>query len=85
MTQEVPWEAEKQAAAFLVLAGQVTSVYKEGFHTSKIRCKWAQSEADCCGKPCDSLSTPNLHIGIWKLSTSSPKGLTEGSICMSYF
>ncbi|KAI5194324.1 calcium-independent phospholipase A2-gamma isoform X1 [Manis pentadactyla] len=56
---------------------------QRGFHTSKIRRKWAQTEVYSCSKPCHSPSSHGLHIGILKLSTSAPKGLTKVSIRMS--
>lgn len=56
---------------------------QRGFHTSKIRCKWTKSEAHSCSKHCYSSSNNGLHIGILKLSTSAPKGLTKVSIRMS--
>ncbi|XP_054420149.1 calcium-independent phospholipase A2-gamma isoform X2 [Pteronotus mesoamericanus] len=56
---------------------------QRGFHTSKIRCKWIRSEAYSCSKHCYSPSNNGLHIGILKLSTSAPKGLTKVSIRMS--
>ncbi|KAL2777546.1 calcium-independent phospholipase A2-gamma isoform 2 [Daubentonia madagascariensis] len=56
---------------------------QRGFHTSKIRCKWTKSEAHSCSKHCYSPSNHGLHIGILKLSTSAPKGLTKVSIRMS--
>ncbi|XP_014448171.1 calcium-independent phospholipase A2-gamma isoform X2 [Tupaia chinensis] len=56
---------------------------QRGFHTSKIRCKWAKSETRSCNKHCYSPSNHGLHIGILKLSTSAPKGLTKVSIRMS--
>nr|KAF6470118.1 patatin like phospholipase domain containing 8 [Molossus molossus] len=56
---------------------------QRGFHTSKIRCKWTKSEAHSCSKHCYSPSNNGLHIGILKLSTSAPKGLTNVSIRMS--
>lgn len=56
---------------------------QKGFHTSKIRCKWTKSEAHSYSKHCYSPSNDGLHIGILKLSTSAPKGLTKVSIRMS--
>uniref|UniRef100_A0A8C8ZJM0 Patatin like phospholipase domain containing 8 n=1 Tax=Prolemur simus TaxID=1328070 RepID=A0A8C8ZJM0_PROSS len=56
---------------------------QRGFHTSKIRCKWTKSQAHSCSKHCYSPSNHGLHIGILKLSTSAPKGLTKVSIRMS--
>ncbi|XP_069318784.1 calcium-independent phospholipase A2-gamma isoform X1 [Eulemur rufifrons] len=56
---------------------------QRGFHTSKIRCKWTKSQAHSCSKHCYSPSNHDLHIGILKLSTSAPKGLTKVSIRMS--
>ncbi|XP_027950319.1 calcium-independent phospholipase A2-gamma isoform X1 [Eumetopias jubatus] len=56
---------------------------QRGFHTSKIRCKLTKSEAHSCSKHCYSPSHHGLHIGILKLSTSTPKGLTKVSIRMS--
>ncbi|XP_046951294.1 calcium-independent phospholipase A2-gamma [Lynx rufus] len=56
---------------------------QRGFHTSKIRCKWTKSEIHSCSKHCSSPSHHGLHIGILKLSTSAPKGLTKVSIRMS--
>ncbi|XP_004635023.1 calcium-independent phospholipase A2-gamma isoform X1 [Octodon degus] len=59
------------------------SSVQRGFHTSRVRCKWTKSEAYSCGKHCYCLSNHGLHIGIWKLSTSAPKGLTKVSSRMS--
>uniref|UniRef100_A0A8C2VZ58 Patatin like phospholipase domain containing 8 n=1 Tax=Chinchilla lanigera TaxID=34839 RepID=A0A8C2VZ58_CHILA len=59
------------------------SSLQRGFHTSRIRCKWTKSEAYSCSKHCYSPRNHGLHIGIWKLSTSAPKGLTKVSIRMS--
>ncbi|XP_037384990.2 calcium-independent phospholipase A2-gamma-like [Talpa occidentalis] len=56
---------------------------QRGFYSSKIRCKWTKSEAHSCSKHCYSLSNHALHIGILKLSTSAPKGLTKVSLRMS--
>ncbi|XP_060052390.1 calcium-independent phospholipase A2-gamma isoform X2 [Erinaceus europaeus] len=56
---------------------------QRGFHTSKIRCKWIKSEAYSCSKNCYSPRNHALHIGILKLSTSTPKGLTKVNIRMS--
>ncbi|XP_026358975.2 calcium-independent phospholipase A2-gamma isoform X1 [Ursus americanus] len=56
---------------------------QRGFHTSKIRCKLTKSEAHSCSKHCYSPNNHGLHIGILKLSTSTPKGLTKVSIRMS--
>uniref|UniRef100_A0A8C9JWX5 Patatin like phospholipase domain containing 8 n=1 Tax=Panthera tigris altaica TaxID=74533 RepID=A0A8C9JWX5_PANTA len=56
---------------------------QRGFHTSKIRCKWTKSEAHSCSRHCSSPSHHGLHIGILKLSTSAPKGLTKVGIRMS--
>ncbi|KAF3819015.1 hypothetical protein GH733_013165 [Mirounga leonina] len=56
---------------------------QRGFHTSKIRCKLTKSEAHSCSKHCYFPSHHGLHIGILKLSTSTPKGLTKVSIRMS--
>uniref|UniRef100_A0A8C5Y731 Patatin like phospholipase domain containing 8 n=1 Tax=Microcebus murinus TaxID=30608 RepID=A0A8C5Y731_MICMU len=56
---------------------------QRGFHTSKIRCKWTKSQAHSCSKHCYSPSNHGVHIGILKLSTSAPKGLTKVSIRMS--
>lgn len=56
---------------------------QRGFHTNIIRCKWTKSEAHSCSKHCYSPSNHGLHIGILKLSTSAPKGLTKVNICMS--
>uniref|UniRef100_G3TQY7 PNPLA domain-containing protein n=1 Tax=Loxodonta africana TaxID=9785 RepID=G3TQY7_LOXAF len=58
-------------------------ILQRGFHTSKIRCKWTKSEARSCSKHCSCASNDGLHIGILKLSTSAPKGLTKVSICIS--
>lgn len=57
------------------------NVHRE-FHTSKKSCKWNRSEARC-SKHWHSPSNHGLHIGIVKLSTSAPKGLTKVSIHMS--
>ncbi|XP_015090060.1 calcium-independent phospholipase A2-gamma isoform X1 [Vicugna pacos] len=54
-----------------------------GSHTSKIRCKWTKSEAHPCSKHCCYPSNHGLHIGILRLSTSAPKGLTKVSLRMS--
>ncbi|EFB24729.1 hypothetical protein PANDA_001517, partial [Ailuropoda melanoleuca] len=56
---------------------------QRGFHTSKIRCKLTKSEAHSCSKHCYSPNNHGLHVGILKLSTSTPKGLTKVSIRMS--
>uniref|UniRef100_A0A2K6TVN7 PNPLA domain-containing protein n=1 Tax=Saimiri boliviensis boliviensis TaxID=39432 RepID=A0A2K6TVN7_SAIBB len=56
---------------------------QRGFHTNKVRCKWTKSEAHSCSKHCYSPSNHGLHIGILKLSTSAPKGLTKVNIRMS--
>lgn len=56
---------------------------RRGFHTSKIRCKWTQTEAHSCSKHCYSPSSNGSHIGFLKFSTSAPKGLTKVSIRMS--
>ncbi|KAM6203190.1 calcium-independent phospholipase A2-gamma [Rhynchocyon petersi] len=56
---------------------------QSGFHTSKIRCKRTKSEAHSCSKCCYCPSNHGLHIGILKLSTSAPKGLTKVSLRMS--
>ncbi|XP_023038812.2 calcium-independent phospholipase A2-gamma isoform X2 [Piliocolobus tephrosceles] len=56
---------------------------QRGFQTNIIRCKWTKSEAHSCSKHCYSPSNHGLHIGILKLSTSAPKGLTKVNICMS--
>ncbi|XP_049993355.1 calcium-independent phospholipase A2-gamma [Alexandromys fortis] len=52
------------------------------FHTSKRSCRWNTGEAHC-SKHWPSPSNHGLHIGILKLSTSAPKGLTKVSIHMS--
>lgn len=57
------------------------NVHRE-FHTSKKSCKWNRSEARS-SKHWHSPSNHGLHIGIVKLSTSAPKGLTKVSIHMS--
>ncbi|XP_032729305.1 calcium-independent phospholipase A2-gamma [Lontra canadensis] len=56
---------------------------QRGFHTSKIRCKLTKSDAHSWSKHCYSPSNHGLQIGILKLSTSTPKGLTKVSIRMS--
>ncbi|XP_066197866.1 calcium-independent phospholipase A2-gamma isoform X3 [Saccopteryx leptura] len=56
---------------------------QRGFYASKVRCKWTKSDAHSCSKHCYSPSNNGLHIGILKLSTSAPKGLTKVSIHMS--
>ncbi|XP_006882702.1 PREDICTED: calcium-independent phospholipase A2-gamma [Elephantulus edwardii] len=56
---------------------------QRGFQTSKVRCKWTKSEAHSCSKCYPCLSNHGLRIGILKLSTSAPKGLTKVSIHMS--
>ncbi|XP_059253055.1 calcium-independent phospholipase A2-gamma isoform X1 [Mustela nigripes] len=56
---------------------------QRGFHTSKIRCKLTKSDAHSWRKHCYSPNHHGLHIGILKLSTSTPKGLTKVSIRMS--
>ncbi|XP_007942448.1 calcium-independent phospholipase A2-gamma [Orycteropus afer afer] len=58
-------------------------ILQRSLHTSKIRCKWTKSEAHSCSKHCCRPSNHGLHIGILKLSTSAPKGLTKVSIRMS--
>lgn len=57
------------------------NVHRE-FHTSKKSCKWNRSEVHC-SKHWHSSSNHGVHIGIVKLSTSAPKGLTKVSIHMS--
>lgn len=57
------------------------SVHRD-FHTSKKSYKWNKSEAHC-SKHWHSPSNYGLHIGILKLSTSAPKGLTKVNIHMS--
>ncbi|CAO2586208.1 Calcium-independent phospholipase A2-gamma [Lemmus lemmus] len=52
------------------------------FHTSKKSCKWSKGAA-CCSKHPPSPSNHGLHIGILKLSSSAPKGLTKVSVHMS--
>ncbi|XP_062032650.1 calcium-independent phospholipase A2-gamma [Lepus europaeus] len=54
-----------------------------GLHPHKARCKWTKSETHACSKHYYSPSNHGLHIGILKLSTSAPKGLTKVSIRMS--
>ncbi|XP_069444028.1 calcium-independent phospholipase A2-gamma isoform X1 [Ovis canadensis] len=56
---------------------------QRGVHTSRIRCKWTKSEAHSCSKHCSPLSHHGLHLGILRLSTSAPKGLTKVSPRMS--
>ncbi|XP_029774544.1 calcium-independent phospholipase A2-gamma [Suricata suricatta] len=56
---------------------------QRGFHTSRVRCKWTHGEAHPWGKHCSSLSHHGLRIGLLKLSTSAPKGLTKVNIRMS--
>ncbi|XP_006859345.1 PREDICTED: calcium-independent phospholipase A2-gamma isoform X1 [Chrysochloris asiatica] len=56
---------------------------QRGFHTSKLRCKWTKSEVHSGSKRCSCPSNHGLRIGILKLSTSAPKGLTKVSIHMS--
>uniref|UniRef100_A0A8C5ZJA4 Patatin like phospholipase domain containing 8 n=1 Tax=Marmota marmota marmota TaxID=9994 RepID=A0A8C5ZJA4_MARMA len=56
---------------------------QRGFHASKVRCKWTKNEAYSWSKHYYSPSNHALHIGILKLSTSAPKGLTKVSIHMS--
>uniref|UniRef100_A0A9L0IDL4 Patatin like phospholipase domain containing 8 n=1 Tax=Equus asinus TaxID=9793 RepID=A0A9L0IDL4_EQUAS len=56
---------------------------QRAFHTSKVRCKWTKSEAHSCSKHCYSPSDHGVHVGILKLSTSAPRGLTKVSIRMS--
>ncbi|XP_076798061.1 calcium-independent phospholipase A2-gamma isoform X2 [Arvicanthis niloticus] len=57
------------------------NVHRE-FHISKKNCKWNRSEAHC-SKHWHTPSNHGLHIGIVKLSTSAPKGLTKVSVHMS--
>ncbi|XP_055276770.1 calcium-independent phospholipase A2-gamma isoform X2 [Moschus berezovskii] len=52
-------------------------------HASRIRCKWTKSEAHSCSKHCSPLSHHGFHLGILRLSTSAPKGLTKVSPRMS--
>ncbi|XP_037692302.1 calcium-independent phospholipase A2-gamma isoform X2 [Choloepus didactylus] len=59
------------------------SSLQRGFHTNKIRCKLTKSEARSWSKQCYCPSNHGLHIGILKLSTSAPKGLTKVSIHIS--
>lgn len=56
---------------------------QRGFHTSRVKCKLAKSEAHSCSKHCYSSGNHAFHIGILKLSTSAPKGLTKVNIRMS--
>lgn len=56
---------------------------QRGLHPHKVRCKWTKSETHSCSKHYYSPSNHGLHIGILKLSTSAPKGLTKVSIRMS--
>lgn len=56
---------------------------QRNFHASKIRCKWTKGEAHSCSAYWHSPRNHGLHIGILKLSTSAPKGLTKVSIHMS--
>ncbi|XP_010839792.1 PREDICTED: calcium-independent phospholipase A2-gamma isoform X3 [Bison bison bison] len=56
---------------------------QRGVHMSRIRCKWTKSEAHSCSKHCSPLSHHGLHLGILRLSTSAPKGLTKVSPRMS--
>ncbi|XP_068828773.1 calcium-independent phospholipase A2-gamma isoform X2 [Capricornis sumatraensis] len=56
---------------------------QRGVHTSRIRCKWTKSKARSCSKHCSPLSHHGLHLGILRLSTSAPKGLTKVSPRMS--
>ncbi|XP_075414675.1 calcium-independent phospholipase A2-gamma isoform X2 [Tenrec ecaudatus] len=53
------------------------------FHVSRIRCKRAPSEAHSCKTHGCSPSQHGLRVGILKLSTSAPKGLTKVSIRIS--
>ncbi|XP_021109567.1 calcium-independent phospholipase A2-gamma isoform X5 [Heterocephalus glaber] len=53
---------------------------QRGFHTSRIKCKWARSEAYSYSKHC---YFPRNHVSIWKRSTSAPKGLTKVTIRLS--
>ncbi|KAL6065232.1 hypothetical protein STEG23_027861 [Scotinomys teguina] len=52
------------------------------FHISKKSCKWNKGE-EYCSKHWHSQSNHGSRIGILKLSTSAPKGLTKVSIHMS--
>uniref|UniRef100_A0A8C6CUZ1 Uncharacterized protein n=1 Tax=Moschus moschiferus TaxID=68415 RepID=A0A8C6CUZ1_MOSMO len=56
---------------------------QRGVHASRIRCKWTKSEAHSCSKHCSPLSHHGFHLGILRLSTSAPKGLTKVSPRMS--
>uniref|UniRef100_A0A8C6G470 PNPLA domain-containing protein n=1 Tax=Moschus moschiferus TaxID=68415 RepID=A0A8C6G470_MOSMO len=56
---------------------------QRGVHASRIRCKWTKSKAHSCSKHCSPLSHHGFHLGILRLSTSAPKGLTKVSPRMS--
>ncbi|KAM4873838.1 calcium-independent phospholipase A2-gamma isoform 3-T3 [Thomomys bottae] len=56
---------------------------QRSFHISKVRCKWTRSKGFFCDKQLYSPSNHALPIGILKLSTSAPKGLTKVNIRMS--
>ncbi|XP_077023819.1 calcium-independent phospholipase A2-gamma isoform X2 [Tamandua tetradactyla] len=63
---------------------RISHIYlQRGFHSDKISCKWTRSEACSWSKHCYCPSNHGLHIGVLKLSTSTPKGLTKVSIRMS--
>lgn len=82
-------EAEEQANAFPVFTETLWEdtwhQSTTGFHTSKIRCKWTQREAEFYSQHCYSPNNHSLHTGILKLSVSAPKSLIRVSIHMSHF
>ncbi|XP_045144569.1 calcium-independent phospholipase A2-gamma isoform X3 [Echinops telfairi] len=53
------------------------------FHGSRIRCRWAPGEAHSGNTQGCRPSQQGLRVGILKLSTSAPKGLTKVSIRIS--
>ncbi|XP_074124398.1 calcium-independent phospholipase A2-gamma isoform X1 [Sminthopsis crassicaudata] len=56
---------------------------QRSFHTSKTRYKCTKSHTFVCSKHYCNPCNHDLHIGVLKLSTSAPKGLTKVSIHMS--
>ncbi|XP_074050007.1 calcium-independent phospholipase A2-gamma [Macrotis lagotis] len=56
---------------------------QRSFHTSKIKYKCTKSHTFVCSKHYYNPFNHDLHIGVLKLSTSAPKGLTKVNIHMS--
>ncbi|XP_007504198.1 calcium-independent phospholipase A2-gamma isoform X2 [Monodelphis domestica] len=56
---------------------------QRSFHISRTRYKWTRSHTFVSSKHSCNPRNHDLHIGVSKLSTSAPKGLTKVSIHMS--